>query len=278
MIPSAIRPLIGLLVSWLAISISVVFLDVLDTCPFIAGGVRGDGRRDWRGAGVALRRREQEVNKTATRRRGDMIGSVSSDFQVAFDYLLVLVGLYLANNFRRQLELKMVDRRAEAYKHLWSLMEETGPWRLELGRGAMTLSDRKSLYDRMTSWYFSGDGMLLARTTREVYLNAKFNLVCPDQLLRLKNRAEWLAGSPTVPGEREEWRSRMSMQQFSLLRAQMKTDLEIRGYTYQKCLEPREKAFLREARVKLWRKPWRSSRRIACAFRAHGRSETGRPW
>jgi hypothetical protein len=100
--------------------------------------------------------------------------------------LLVVVGLFLANNFRRQLLLKTVDRRADAYRRLWALMRVAGPWRVEAKRGLMTSAERWALYRRMSSWYFSGDGMLLDEKTRDLYLNARFNLICDSDKLRLE--------------------------------------------------------------------------------------------
>jgi hypothetical protein len=44
----------------------------------------------------------------------------------ALNLLLVGIGLYLANNFRRQLHLKMADRRLEAYSRLWEVTKDSG--------------------------------------------------------------------------------------------------------------------------------------------------------
>jgi hypothetical protein len=100
--------------------------------------------------------------------------------------LLIAIGLYLANNFRRQLQMKMVERRFEAYARLWALMKDSGPWRKEVGCDPMTLEEREELYDKMTNWYFGqGNGMLLTPVTRQLYLNAKFNMICENEYLRL---------------------------------------------------------------------------------------------
>jgi hypothetical protein len=182
---------------------------------------------------------------------------------VVLNGLLLGIGIFLANNFRRQLQLKMVDRRVEAYSHLWALMSVAGPWRIEAGRGAMSHTERTDLYHHMTSWYFSGDGMLLAETTRDVYLNAKFNLICSVESLRLKLSPEedklFKESLPDLPHDLEEWRGRLSMRQLSLLRTQMKADLEIKGFTYQRCMNVADRAFLRYAGVNLRKQPWKSS-------------------
>lgn len=171
--------------------------------------------------------------------------------------LLVGIGIYLAHNLRRQLQLKIVDRRLESYARLWGLMEVAGPWRVEAGLGPMTAQERRELFDRMTGWYFdSGNGMLLAATTRELYLNAKFNLICGDDELRPRTLVSYLQGSAQ---EREQERGRLSMSQLSLLRAQMRYDLAIYGALYQTgALGAKDEIFLKEAGADLRKPPWRS--------------------
>jgi hypothetical protein len=48
----------------------------------------------------------------------------------------------------------MVDRRFESYSRLWELLEDTGPWRRDLGYRPIELEERKDLYNKMTDWYF----------------------------------------------------------------------------------------------------------------------------
>jgi hypothetical protein len=194
-----------------------------------------------------------------------MTDTVLRSVELAISSLLVVVGLYLAHNFRRQLQLKMADRRAEAYGRLWALMGVAGPWRVETGQGLMDETERRSLYHGMSSWYFSGDGMLLQEKTRELYLNAKFNLVCDDHKLRLtletkEDRDRLDAALKKRHDQLERWRSLLSMRQLSLLRTQMKSDLEIRGYTYQGDLTWLDIAFLKTARIDLGKRPWKASR------------------
>lgn len=176
-----------------------------------------------------------------------------------FNLLLLGVGLYLANNLRRQLHLKVVDRKLESYMRLWALMKEAGPWRLECRLDPISAHERKELYDSMTDWYFSGNGMLLDRTTREIYLNAKFNLIGDDEDLR---PPQLIDGRPQNPQEHERWRSRLSMSQLSLLRQSMRYDLAIYTDPYQtRPLEDAEKEFLKAAGVDLGKKPWKPDSR-----------------
>jgi len=66
-----------------------------------------------------------------------MINPVLTAANAVLNLALVAIGLYLANNLRRQLQLKVVDRRLESYSRLWAILRPAGPWRLELG-GAPT--------------------------------------------------------------------------------------------------------------------------------------------
>jgi hypothetical protein len=175
--------------------------------------------------------------------------------------LLVAVGIYLANNLRRQLRLRIVDRQLESYTGLWALMEVSGPWRLETGFDPMSPQERRLLYDSMTDWYFgSGGGMFLGGETKELYLNAKYNLICADADLRPPTISGRVPADPQV---RERWRGSLSMSQLSLLRAQMRYDLAIYGLRYKtEPLNEEETAFLRDADIDPRKKPWKSSRRV----------------
>jgi hypothetical protein len=167
------------------------------------------------------------------------------------------VGIYLAHNLRRQLQLKIVDHRLNSYTLLWSLMERAGPWRIESGLRPISAEERKELYDNMTSWYYgSGNGMLLAPLTREIYLNAKFNLICPDERLRPHSLIDFLSNDM----DHERWRGSLSMSQLSMLRAQMRTDLAIYGLLYE-ATDPQDREFLMEAKADLRKPPWRQPRR-----------------
>jgi hypothetical protein len=174
---------------------------------------------------------------------------------------LVGIGLYLAHNLRRQLQLKMVDRRADAYSRLWEILKVSGPWRREIGRDPMSPEERRDLYGKMTDWYFGkGNGMLLPSVTRELYLNAKYNLICDEKDLRLilqpNDKSRTLFEQER---EKAEWRGLLSMNQLSLLRAQMRTDLQVFGKVYSE-LDDLDRAFLRTVpRLDLNKKPWKSS-------------------
>jgi hypothetical protein len=188
-----------------------------------------------------------------------------SVFQVAdliVTATLGVVGGYLAYSFRRQLALRVADRRLAAYAALWSRMGSASPVRLTSWIAhPLTLRERERLFRDFTVWYYeSGNGIFVGEGTRFLYLRAKDNLVCPvecfvpgvtrDQLLRL---------SP----EDQEWaRGCLAIRQLSLLRTRMRADLEVYGTPYHVDLDESDRAFLRSCGESLRSPPWnRSTRR-----------------
>jgi hypothetical protein len=79
-----------------------------------------------------------------------MINTLLTAANSALSLVLVAIGLYLANNLRRQLQLKVVDRRLESYSRLWAILRIAGPWRLELGGAPISAVERGELFDQMT--------------------------------------------------------------------------------------------------------------------------------
>jgi hypothetical protein len=172
----------------------------------------------------------------------------------------------------------------------------------------MSFEERVELYDKMVSWYYGqGNGLLLTPVARELYLNAKVNLICMNKELRLNFRQLGIRlnrpDNPTNPTpeelgryleerdrylenldkeldkylrsnlkneqlddylssarpkqEEKLWRGSLSMDQLSLLRAQMRADIKVFGLAYKLDLGDLEKAFLEAANVDLWKRPWR---------------------
>jgi hypothetical protein len=157
----------------------------------------------------------------------------------------------LTNSYRRQLDLKTSERRLDAYAALWSLLRVAAPTR----RQPMCEAERLGLYEKATDWYYAdGNGMMLTALTREVYLRAKENLRCADEQLF----PDSLAGDvPSDPAQREAWRGRLSQDQFSLLRTQMKSDLAVLGKVFSGELLPRDIAFLKACGVDTGSEPWK---------------------
>src|SRR4051812_25239251 len=93
--------------------------------------------------------------------------------------IIAVVGLYLAHGLRRQQNLKIAERRIDAYSGLWEIMELARPIRLKSwdGTGPLSPLEAKTLCEQMTAWYYkSGSGMLLTDDTREMYLKVKDRL------------------------------------------------------------------------------------------------------
>ncbi|HXN02422.1 MAG TPA: hypothetical protein VN973_11110 [Candidatus Dormibacteraeota bacterium] len=158
-------------------------------------------------------------------------------------------GLYFAYNHRRQVQLQITDHRLSAYAGLWSLMRPAAPMKTPDG-GSLSADERRHLFDEMTNWYFhEGHGMLLESLTREIYLKAKHNLLCPDDQLepRVFHGAKKLS-------DRE--RGDLSIRQLSLLRSQMKKDIEVYGIPFHKNLSHPDKEFLKLCGANLDRPPW----------------------
>ena len=148
---------------------------------------------------------------------------------------IALVGLYLTHSLRRQQRLRIAEKRLDSYRELWGLMTVARPTRLTEIEGGKPLSREEAdgLYGTSTEWYFTnGNGMLLTEPTKELYLEAKKNLGAYAS----GNDGDW------------EAEGRRVMHQLSLLRTQMKLDLDIYGRSYfDRELDDRDRDFLRSA-------------------------------
>lgn len=175
---------------------------------------------------------------------------------------LGVAGLYLANNYRRRVQVELASARRESYSGLWEITGLAAPTRLRSGgEGVLSSEERDRLYQGLTDWYYSaGNGMLLAKNTRAIYLSAKHNLNCSDELLQPAG-VKLLSSFPAQL-TREEKRGCLSIRQLSLLRTQMKSDLAVFGRVYSGTLRLHEREFLSytlQTRSWRWRKPWRYS-------------------
>lgn len=87
--------------------------------------------------------------------------------QAAGAILLGLVGLWLANNYRRQIRLKLAERQVDSYIRLWRLTALATPDRTE----PLDHVERQKLYDEMVRWYFEdGDGIFASAATRNLFV------------------------------------------------------------------------------------------------------------
>jgi hypothetical protein len=185
---------------------------------------------------------------------GGHVGSPIDWISIAVTLFLGLAGLFLARNINRDVRLKLAERRLAAYERLWAQLRPVSPY-----DPPPDADVRDRLRGSLTDWYYAnGDGMLLPRLSREVYLRAKDNLGVPlDELIPEIARRRLRA---LEPAELEAARGRLHQRQLSLLRTQLKGDLAIYGRPYGPPLDMEDRAFLEHCGVRLDRKPWSSSR------------------
>jgi len=134
---------------------------------------------------------------------------------IAITAVLTIVGLYFANSLRLRtradVERGVAEKRSTAYAALWAHTKVASPTRAS----PLTEGERACLYRTLTDWYYDdGNGMLLTEQTRNIYLNAKRNLTCPDDKLVPETLAQHVLASQA---DRETLRGQASIDQLSLL-------------------------------------------------------------
>ena len=139
---------------------------------------------------------------------------------------IALLGLFLAHNLRRQYRLRIAEERIGSYRQLWRILEVATPERLDpaYGKDGIPLkpSEAGSLYIQMTEWYYeSGNGMMLTDNTKVMFIKAK------------KRLASYSVDYDDA-GSNSLWQvdGKRRIRELSLLRTQMKLDLDIYGVFY----------------------------------------------
>jgi hypothetical protein len=170
---------------------------------------------------------------------------------IATTGVLGAAGLYFANSVRRRaradLDREVAEKRFAAYGAMWT----------ELARAAAMSRgqdfDRDELFDGLTRWYYDGgNGMLLSRDARSIYLTAKNNLICPpDEFLPARARA--------AVANADDERRRLVVRQFSLLRTAMRADIALYTTPWGSPLTEDDIAFLLACGVDVGGEPWRGS-------------------
>jgi hypothetical protein len=117
--------------------------------------------------------------------------------------------------------------------------------------------------------------MLLENTTKEVYLNAKNNLVCTTDWFEPRSVLKDLKKDLSI--EDEVARGVMSIRQLSLLRNQLKADLAIYGQTYEEKLTRHERGFLVACGVDLNAEPWKKVGDQVRKEKVEQKAEPGQP-
>lgn len=178
------------------------------------------------------------------------MGIVADWASITVTLLLGIVGTFVALSINRDVRLKLAERRLAAYERLWSLMRPASPYEAPLD--SIT---RQEIHKNLTDWYYAnGDGMLLERVSRSVYLEAKDNLVRPTGSVTPRLVRQRLASLPLEEAEKE--RGKVCQRQLSLLRTQLKSDLEIYGRPYGPKLGREDREFLACCNVNISTKPW----------------------
>jgi hypothetical protein len=159
---------------------------------------------------------------------------------------VAVIGLYLAHGFSRQQRIKIAEQRVDGYRKLWGHMFVARPTRVEPpeNMSPLTPGEAAALHGEMTKWYFEGgNGMLLPHDTREMYLAVK---------RRMGRYALESQG-----GDSDEAGGRV-MRDLSLLRSQMKSDLQIYGVFYFESLNDGDRELIRTSGLdpERWGRPW----------------------
>jgi hypothetical protein len=141
--------------------------------------------------------------------------------QLVITSVLAAIGLNLAHSYRNQQRLRIAERRLDAYAKLWELTEVASPTRVTNvsvdRQGPLRQEEARKLYQQMIHWYYaSGNGLLLPKSTKQLYHQVKERLgvyAVSDQSL------------PDGDGVR-------CMQELGVLRAQMRLDLDVYNEPY----------------------------------------------
>jgi hypothetical protein len=172
---------------------------------------------------------------------------------VAVALALGVAGFVAARSISKDRELRIAERRLAAYERLWALMRPASPF-----DGPLDQAGRWRLEKKLADWYYSnGDGMLLADSSRSMYLKTKDNLISSVEALvpeESRRRLQRLAGE-----ELDREHGLLVQRQLSLLRTQLKADLKVFGQPHGPRLGPEDRAFLRECGIDINRKPWKTS-------------------
>jgi hypothetical protein len=184
-------------------------------------------------------------------------GTFSDVLGIAATLIVGVATIFFAYGYRRQLGIRTAERRIGAYGDLWSLTYVARPSRHMAEGSVLTDDERRELWVDMSKWYFrAGNGMLMTESTRALYFTVKDNLLADGEALepqRARRRLAALSG-----GELAWARGKLAMDQLSLLRTQMKSDLDIYGRHYGDPPDDEDADLLRVAKLNPNRRPWRA--------------------
>jgi hypothetical protein len=67
---------------------------------------------------------------------------VAGWIDIAVTVLLGVVGLYLANSIRRQIQARVAEKRFDSYGKLWAELKVASPLRRVTGEGSLSQDER----------------------------------------------------------------------------------------------------------------------------------------
>ncbi len=197
--------------------------------------------------------------------------------------VIALVGFYLAHSLSRQISLRVSEKRLSAYASLWSITGRASPARLHKGgAGPLKKEERFTLQEELSAWYYAnGNGLLLADSTRTMFLKVKDNLTFPIEKVKPSTFSDELNGTDEEilkalratksyqdlskdelleflgNNHQDSLRGTRLISQISLLRTRMKADMGVFGIHYRMGLDNSDREFLIDCGERLWRRPWR---------------------
>jgi hypothetical protein len=176
---------------------------------------------------------------------------------IATTGVLGAAGLYFANSVQRRtradLDRAVAEKRFAAYGAMWAKLEVASPMSEVVADGDAEPIDRQALFDDLTRWYYeNGNGMLLSRNTRNIYLAAKENLVCKPKDFRPAKDHDIVKGN-------DKARDGLIRRQLSLLRTSMRGDIAIYTTPWGSALTDDDIAFLGACGVDVTCPPWRAA-------------------
>lgn len=163
----------------------------------------------------------------------------------------------LTNNARRQSQIRLSEHRFRAYGPLVELTQITST-QLPHSLGKY---ERKALDRYLGNWYYSnGNGLLMPAATYALWRAVRKNLTCdlPDLTpRRAALKAMRIAASSEE--ELEAYREKLTRDQFSLLRTQLKADLAVYDADISPDRpDPISRDLLELCGIPLTAKPWKS--------------------
>lgn len=171
--------------------------------------------------------------------------------QAVSTVVLGVIGLWIANNYRRQVRASLSLRVSEAFSRLWEISGETR----FIKYWAIDEVARKTVAAEMRDWYFKhGDGMYLTAVSRSMFFDIAETLEGnPENMHPESVRRQFEKLSQP---DREKYLACVCRRQLSLLRTQLKNDLAVydEGAMFS-FLRPDEKELLADCYI-------RPSRRI----------------